>query len=196
MLDLNRIIELSGVHPLYVRNVYVYGSQVYGYASPGSDYDIVLVAPGTTPKEIKDPEYNIHHVMHDKFSIDVQNYNIRALECIYAPDWAKLKEKQKFDLQIVPGKLIGAIMSQSHDMWGLAKRKMYEGDIMRGNKGGFHSLKTLIFGLDILKNGCITDFSSIKNLHDEFYSMNFYRWDDLKDKYLPYKKELEGLLIK
>lgn len=191
MIEVDKIIELSEVHPLKVRNIYIYGSQVYGYSRKVSDYDVVLVAPGTSPREIKNETYNIHHIMHDKFADDVKNYNIRAMECVFAPEWARPLEKQKFEVEIIPGKLIGSILSQSHDMWNQSKRKMNEGDVMRGNKGGFHSLKCLIFGIDILKNGRITDFEAIKDLHEEFYVNNFYRWSDLKDAYLPLKRELE-----
>lgn len=61
MVDVNKIIELSGVHPLKVRNIYIYGSQVYGYSRKVSDYDVVLVAPGTQPREIKDEKYNTNY---------------------------------------------------------------------------------------------------------------------------------------
>lgn len=189
--NVDRIIELSEVHPLKVRNIYIYGSQVYGYARKSSDYDIVMVAPGLGGREIKHEIYNIHQVMPDKFADEVKEYKIRALECVFAPEWAKLREKQKPEITIIKPKLIGAMLSQSHDMWNQAKRKMNEEDVMRGNKGGFHSLKTLIFGIDILKNGTITNFEAIKTLHEEFTSHYFFQWEDLKTQYLPMKKELE-----
>lgn len=193
-IDVDRIVEISEVHPLKIRNIYIFGSQVYGYARKSSDYDVVMVAPGLLGREIKHEIYNIHQVMPDSFADQVSDYKIRAMECVFAPEWARPLEKQKFEVKIIVPKLIGSILSQSHDMWNQAKRKMFEEDVMRGNKGAFHSLKTLIYGIDIAKNGRITDFEAIKPLHEEFTSHYFFRWDDLRDTYLSRKKELEDEL--
>jgi len=51
-----------------------------------------------------------------------------------------------------------------------------------------------VFGIDILENGRITDFQAIRKMHEEFQSHYFYQWKDLKEKYLPIKKELEEKL--
>lgn len=188
--NLKEIIEISGVHPLKVRNVYIYGSTVYGYSDNYSDYDVVLVAPGLIGKETRDDLYNIHQVMPDIFQRDLESYNVRALECYFSPGWARLQEKTIYKLEINRPKLISSILSQSHEMWRHSKMKMRDGDTRRGNKSAFHSLKTLIFGIDILTNGSITKFD-LRDFHEEFYSNNFYEWEGIKDKYLSKKMELE-----
>jgi hypothetical protein len=190
--NLEYVISVSGVHPLKVRDVYLFGSRVYGYGRGNSDFDIVMVAPGLIPKEIKDPVYNVHQVMPDDFMDSLENYEIRALECYYAPSWARLKEKTEYKLEINPDKLIGSILSQSHEMWRHSKMKMNEGDVHRGNKSAFHSMKSLIFGASILKTGTI-DFD-LKSLHKEFMDNHFYEWSSLKRKYLEKKIELENTL--
>lgn len=189
--NVQEIIKLSGVHPLKVRNLYVYGSRVYGYARRSSDYDIVMVAPGLIGKETKNEIYNVHQVMPDRFADEIENYNVRAMECIFAPDWAKLQEKQNYEIKIVPAKLVSSFLTQSHDMWNHAKHKFHENDILRANKSGFHSLKTLVLGIDIVKNNRITDFRVVKTMHEDFESYFFTEWDDMKSTYFSYKKNLE-----
>lgn len=90
-IDLKEIIELSGIHPLKVRNVYVFGSRVYGYNRENSDFDIIMVAPNLEKhKEIRGEKYNIHIVTPDSFKEELlRNYKMTYMECVYAPEWAK-----------------------------------------------------------------------------------------------------------
>lgn len=195
-IDIKEIIELSGIHPLKVRNVYVYGSQVYGYNRPDSDFDITLVAPNLERhKEIKNKKYNVHIVTPDSFKEDLFNdYKITYLECIMAPDWARLQEKINYSLPIVRDKLKAKILSQSFSTWRNAKQKMIEGDIERGVKSAFHSFKILNFGLQIAQNGKIINFAECNELLAEMNEDFFYEWYQIRDKYLSRKIELETKL--
>jgi predicted nucleotidyltransferase len=192
-LDLNRIIELSEVHHLKIKNVYVFGSQVYGYAKPESDFDIVLVAPGLIGKEIKDPQYNIHHILSDVFKSRLKEYNIQALECYFAPEWAILQEKEKYVLDFNKSKMIASFLTQSNAMWKHSKFKMLEGDINRSMKSAFHSIKTLMFGIDIIQHSKITDFDLTK-FHDDFFSEYYFEWKDLKNAFFDMKVFYENKL--
>lgn len=190
------IIEFSQIHPLKVRNIYLFGSQVYGYANEYSDYDFIVVAPNLiNHSELRNEKFNVHVVTPDKFKNDLINdYYITYLECYYAPDWAKLQEKEKYNLIINSDKLKQKLLSQSHNNWRNAKMKMNEGDIERGVKSAYHSLKVLKFGLQILKYNSIVDFSECNQILNEIENKNFYEWNDLKDEYLNIKIELENLL--
>jgi len=191
------IISLSGIHPLKIRNVYVFGSRVYGYNHEHSDFDILMIAPNLeVHKEIKHPDYNIHIVNPDKFKSDVASYKLQNLECIWAPAWAKLQEKEKINLEIVPDKVKKFFLAQSYDTWHNAKMKFYDGDTVRGLKSAFHSLRALLFGIHIIREGKITDFSLANGLYKSMYAEDFYEWIQMKEKYLPLKQKLEEQLKK
>lgn len=190
------IIEFSKIHPLKVRNIYLFGSQVYGYSSEYSDFDFIMIAPNLlNHSELRNENFNVHIVTPDKFKNDLINeYYITYLECYYAPDWAKLQEKEKYNLTINSDKLKQKFLSQSHNTWRNAKMKMNEGDIERGVKSAFHAFKILKFGLQILNHGSIIDFSECNNLLKEMEDKNFYEWIDLKEEYLQQKINLENLI--
>lgn len=196
--NLQDIIELSGIHPLKVRNVYVFGSRVYGYNRENSDFDVIMVAPNLEKhKEIRGDKYNIHIVTPDFFKDELFiNYKMTYLECIFAPDWAKLQEKEKYDFQLNKDKIKKEILSQSYSTWRNAKQKMIEGDIMRGTKSAFHALKMLKFGIQIIEHNKIVNFAECNQLYKDFENQNFYEWDQIKDEYLNLKQELEKELKK
>jgi len=194
--NLQEIIELSGINPLKVRNVFVYGSRVYGYNRESSDFDIILVAPNLEKhKEIRGEKYNIHIVTPDSFKEDLlRNYKISYLECVFAPEWARLQEKEKYDLNLNKDKIKKEMLAQSYSTWRNAKQKMIEGDTMRGTKSAFHAIKILNFGIQMVEHGKIVDFSTCNDLHEEFENHNFYEWYQIKDEHLNMKCELENKL--
>ena len=192
-VDKNEIINLSGVHPLKARNIYVYGSRVYRTNKKDSDFDIVLTAGSLLDHtEIKSDKYNIHVHTPDKFKEDLNNYLVYALECFYAPDWAKVQIKEPFaDFKINPNKLKQSILTQSANTWHGAKYKFGTGDVLRALKTGFHAIKAVQFGIQILETGKISDFSANNDLLIDIRGCEFYDWRPFKEKYLPLKIELE-----
>lgn len=196
ILDLKEIIALSEVHPLKVRNVYVYGSRVYGSNRPDSDYDIILVAGALlNHEEIRNEKYNVHIHTPDKFKSDLNNYMMHCLECFYAPDWAKLQEKEKYaDFSINSNKLKQSILTQSSQTWTHAKYKFQTGDIHRGLKSGFHAIKALDFGIQILEQGKIYNFGANNELLFEIMNSEYYDWKPFKEKYLDLKIQFEEKL--
>lgn len=185
------------IHPLKVRNVYIYGSRVYGTFKKDSDYDIIMLAPALIEHEeirgsCNDLRFNIHIHTPDKFKEDLNKYMIHCLECHFAPEWAKLQEKEKFaDFKINSNKLKQSILTQSANTWNNAKYKFNNGDIIRGLKSGFHALKALNFGIQLLEKREIYDFSQNNDLQKEVMESEIYEWRTFKEKYLPAKIVLE-----
>lgn len=193
------VILASGVHPLKVRNVYIYGSRVYGTARESSDWDIIMVASNLLAheefkKKIGDHLVNIHVITPDKFKDGLMNHDIMNLECVFAPDWAVLQSKLSFEFTLNIKKLIKNNLAQSYSSWNGGKMKLFDGDIYRGLKSVFHSLKMLKFAIQIAEHGKITDFSEANYLYSEINDCDEIDWDYFKDKYLPLKVELENKL--
>lgn len=194
-----QIIASAGVHPLKVRNIYVYGSQVYGTAKAGSDYDIVVISGHILTHEEKRATVdgvllNIHIITPDKFVEDLKRHDIMNLECVFAPDWAKLQEKLELSKEIVVNRLIKNNLAQSYSSWNGGKMKIRDYNIHKGVKSVFHSLRMLMFAIQIAEHGKIVDFSAGNALYEEMMELDEFEWDVLKEKYLPVKIELEEKL--
>jgi predicted nucleotidyltransferase len=204
MLNKDKIIEATGLHPLKVKNIYLYGSRVYGTATGDSDYDVIVVANSMDEeREIVSGELNIHVLTPDKFIRDLKELDSRNLECVFAPDHAKIMEKVNYidaNFSIKPEHMKFKAMQQSFNRFHTAKLKMIDGDTHRGSKNLFYSFKILLFAQQILKHGKIIDFteanqfwSAIKidlQLMEEVNDGD-EMWRYFKDKYLSQKIELE-----
>ena len=161
-IDKKDIISISGILKHKIWNIYLYGSRIYGTYEDGSDYDVLMVASSLDRhREIKGDKYNIHIHTPDRFQDSIWVYNMVSLECIYAPKFARIQERVDFKGKFIPdkNKLKKYVLTQSHDSWKKGKFKLEEGDIVRGTKSIFHSLRMLLFGLQILEHGEIIDFS-------------------------------------
>lgn len=207
MLNKDDIIKATGLNPLKVKNIYVFGSRVYGTATSDSDYDVIVVANSMDEKrEIVHKDLNIHVHTPDKFIRDLKELDMHNLECIFAPDSAKIMEKVNYadaNFKINPDKMKYAAMNQSFNRFHTAKTKILDGDFHRGIKSLFHSLRILLFSIQILRDGRINDFSEANRFWSDIkIDMQLTKdianeedmWRYFKDKYLPQKIELEKRL--
>jgi hypothetical protein len=193
---IEEVIKATGVHPLKVKNIYLYGSRVYGTSRTGSDYDIIFIASHLLAHEEKRATVNgvllnIHIITPDKFLADLKIHNIMNLECLFAPEWARLQEKLVLPNEINPKKLVKNNLAQSYSSWQGGKMKIQSYDITRGSKSIFHALRMLMFAAQILEHGKIVDYSEANTLYPEIMDCDEFEWDYFRAKYLPLKIELE-----
>ena len=196
------IIDIIKLHPLKVRNIYLFGSQVYGTQREDSDYDFIVVACSMLEKkEIRHENLNIHVHTPDIFLDGLREYQMQYLECIYAPEFAKIQEKmvqpdKNFSLKLDMLKYKG--MAQSFNAFHKAKDRIIDGETFRGVKSLWHSLRILEFFKQIIENEKIIDFSA-SNEYWKMISADLEEhsdggdddWDFYKNKYLPIKIKLE-----
>lgn len=196
--DKERIISLSSLPIHKIWNIYLYGSRIYGTHKSNSDLDVMMVASQMNRhKEIKDGTYNLHIMTPDAFIDDLNVYKMVQLECIFSPNFGRLQEKRDLrdNFVVDPAKVKKYLLSQSHDSWVRAKMKFRERDVVRGTKGVFHSLRMLIFGEQLVKNGEIFDFSAANGYWDDLDRSNCIEWSIIKEKFLHVKQDLERRLI-
>lgn len=190
------IISASGFHPSRVFCIYIFGSRVYGTAGPDSDWDIIMVANNSVDSTelpgLKRGLYNIHVYTPKKFKEDLDWHRINNLECIFAPDWAKLKEGIKWELKLDPAKLRHAISHISSNSWVKCKKKLAQDEYYTGIKSLFHAIRIPMFGVQIANFGKIVDFSEANYIWDEltFKDQPHYMrdkskwtWDELDKKW-------------
>lgn len=187
---LDSVIRASRIHPSRVFNVTLFGSQVYGTATADSDFDIIMVANNSVEStEIRNGLFNIHVYTPDKFKSDMEWHRINNLECIFAPDWAKLKETIKYDFKLDVAKLRHATSHISSNSWIKARKKIEQGDYYIGIKSLFHSIRIPMFATQIAKSGRIYDFTCAnfiwkKLTIDRFSTVNSkWTWEELDDEF-------------
>ena len=166
------IIRNSGIHPSRIFNIYLFGSRVYKTSDKNSDWDVIMIANNSVDStELRRGLYNIHVYTPSKFKFDLDNHRINNLECIYSPDWAKIKETIDFTyFKINPVKLRHSISHVSSNSWVKCKKKLKD-EYYIGIKSLFHSLRIPMFGFQMAKNGKIYDYECAN-----------YLWDKIKDK--------------
>lgn len=173
---LEDVISASGIHPSKIFNVIIFGSQVYGTYDAASDWDIIMVANNSVEaielkKTVQDEfsynlqtrtiRYNIHIYTPDRFKKDLEWHRMNNLECIFAPDWAKLKEDKKFDFKINLAKLRHATSHVSSNSWVKCKKKLLiEDEYRTAIKSFYHSIRIPMFAAQIARYGRITDFTA------------------------------------
>lgn len=182
---LDTIIKASGIHPSRVHCVYIFGSQIYGTANSNSDWDIIMVANNSVEStELRRGLFNIHVYTPDKFKADLDWHRINNLECIFAPDWAKLKEGIKWDFKLDLPKLRHATSHISSNSWVKCHKKLDEGEYNIGIKSLFHSIRIPMFSTQIAISGRITDFTCANWIWDKL-KKNRWTWDELDKEFRP-----------
>ncbi len=178
MITIDDIIKTSGLHKSRVHNIYVFGSRVYETHSDNSDWDIIVVANNSVESiEIKSDLYNIHIYTPKKFQEDLDWHMPKNIECYFAPSWAKLQEKIKFDFTLDIKKLRHATSHVSSNSWVKCKKKLEIGDYHTGIKSIFHSLRIPIFSTQLIETGQI-DFTSANFIWNKINSKN-WTWEEL-----------------
>lgn len=191
----NEIREIVGLHPEKVRQIYMFGSRVYGYNRPDSDHDIFVIAANIDAKtEIKGNKYNIHIHTPDIFKDGLFNHEVKYLECIFAPPEAKLYEPQPVPFTLNKDRLKKKFLNTAKASWEKGGMNIRQSSIEYGIKSCFHAMRILMFGKQIAAHGRIVDFAEANELWKEMNSQDFYEWFQVKDEYLHKKIQLEKQL--
>lgn len=200
MFKAEEIIDIIKIHPLKVRNIYMFGSRVYENHYDDSDYDfIVLASTMDEKKEYRHENLNIHVHVPNVFKDGLNKYYAPYIECIFAPGFAKIQEKLSFcDFKINKDKLVDKGMKQAYSALHNAKMKLESGDLYRAVKSIYHSIRILDFFNQIKEHDKIIDYTSSNYVWDMLkvdFENDEYEWDYYKEKYLPIKIELENKIL-
>lgn len=167
----------------------MFGSQIYSTSNKDSDFDVIMVANNSVEStELRRGLYNIHIYTPDKFKADLDWCRINNLECIFAPDFAKLKETIKYDFKLNIPKLRHAISHISSNSWVKAKKKLADGEYNTGVKSLFHSIRIPMFGIQIAKYGRINDFECANFIWNKIKSKR-WTWKELDDEFRELRNE-------
>lgn len=152
-------------------------------------------------KEMFGEKYDIYIKVSTRFRDSVMDCDMVALECMYAPENARLKEDYAYMYSLwnnVRTPMIKkGIDLQSRHMWSQARHFIEGMDLYRGKRTLWHSLKALMFGIQICENGSIKDFTEANRYWYEIEQMDAdgdLNWEAVKSNFFPLKVGLEKLL--
>lgn len=184
--------------------IYPYGSRVYGTASETSDYDYIIVTKGAFLKSgafkqnaISSDDRKIQAVLYSRtgFIDALNNYEIGAVECIFLDSSQVLLSKWPFRIQKWDTKeMVDKIIQKASASWHIASRQSKDGFKAIGKKGIFHSLRILMFGLQLKEHQTIYNYSEANELKLEMDSIPEDMFDDRA--YLELRDELMQKLKK
>lgn len=143
--------------------VYQYGSIVYGCATPDSDTDYIVVVESDDDNlyysvNEGDADYTVYS--EKRFIKRIQEHHISALECIFQSDNDPYIKYFKLNHEALRRE-ISAVSSNSFVK---CKKKMRDGEDYIGKKSMFHSLRILMFGIQIATHGKIVDYTCANTL--------------------------------
>jgi predicted nucleotidyltransferase len=171
-------LELDDDHVL---NMYVYGSHIYGYATPMSDFDIIIVTdypddPYTKITNMKTPKHDFTLHKDPDGEYDVVMYNLEnykkllqinvfyIVECLFVPDRFKIKntmDLREYYLEHAfnPRRLLASLYFENRISNTIAKYNM-ESNRKKALRNYFHMFRYCVFGYQLLTTRSISDFKS------------------------------------
>jgi hypothetical protein len=185
------VISITNLHPSKIRNIYVFGSRVYGTYRIDSDYDIIVVACSVNSNvEFRNGDYNIHVTTPDIFEDQLIRHNINNLECIFAPSNAQIYQEINYNniFKLKNGILKKSLITQSTAAWLKGRKRIESGNIIGGAKSLFHSIRILDFGIQIIKYHYIKDFSSSNHIWKILDESECLKWEEYDNLCLGKKK--------
>ena len=185
MISFNKFIELQSNAIL----IFQRGSDVYGTADEQSDMDFIIVVPDSFELESEIIEYTLDNDVKSDFQIMnewkwielINNHDIVAIEGLYLPDSKVIVGYMNFYRKLFhlnPWKLRQSLSRVSSNSWVKCRKKLTiekDYNLRVAQKSLFHSLRILMFGIQLLETGNI-DFGCANNILEEIKSVPYPTW--------------------
>jgi len=184
---IEQIGQICGISTSDMDAVYAFGSRVYGTYNGKSDYDFIVVSAVARDGEtISRGKLNLHLYTPDKFQENLSRHKVVPIECYFAPVIHRLVDRKNFNIKLDLKKLRSEFSEKSSNSWVKGKKKLeVEHDFYIGKKSIFHSIRILIFGIQLANHGKIVDFSEANGFYTDIVNSNETEWAFFKEKYQP-----------
>lgn len=191
-MNANSLLERINLDIDDVVSMYVYGSRIYGTNNDKSDWDILIVLNDSI---IIDKNYNncltldnndITLITLQEFKNDLITHSMQRLELLWIPTSFILIDKVTplslftLDLNLLR-KSVATISTKC-----LAYAKILwlkEHDFNKSKKNIFHSIRYVVFGIQIMKNGMITDYTEANKYYYRIFEDTSNDWNHYKKMY-------------
>ena len=192
-----------------VITMFYYGSSVYGTLTDKSDTDIVAIVDDEIDlSEFTNGiwEYHLDNIDYQfinesTFIEMVKNHHIVALEMFWLPQDKIIKgDVKKYEqyFKLDKWKLRQVISGIASNAFAKAHKKMTvekDYDLYRGQKSLFHSIRIMLFGIQIAKYGKIEDYQEANKYWKMIYTMQDSPWQIYKETFKPIINTIRSELV-
>ena len=176
--------------------IYNYGSTVYGTNGINSDQDYIVIVKSEDDKETvnkffqDNADLNIYTL--EEWNEKKLNMDVDYLECMFIRP-CSYEGELDLTVELDYDKVNESIAHTASNSWVKCKKKLtVEKDCERiGRKSMWHSLRILMFGIQIMLLGKITDYSCANFLYEDIVNGE-HNWAYLKEKYQPVYNNLHS----
>lgn len=172
--------------------VFPRGSDVYGTADEYSDMDFIMIVPDVFEMEnditeysgtFNDTKVDFQIIKESKWIEMIKSHDIVAIEGLYLPDSKKIignidVYRNMFHLN--PWKLRQSLSKVSSNSWVKCRKKLTvekDYNLRVAQKSLFHSLRILMFGIGLLRDGKI-DYGRANHILEEIKSVPYPTWEN------------------
>ena len=162
--------------------IYPYGSRVYGCAHENSDYDFMAVAKSDDLEldyTFECDNVSIHVVSEPLFIQRIKECHISYLECIFQKEDDKYLKYFEYNSEALRRNVSGI----SSNSFVKCKKKLAIGEEYIGRKSMFHSIRILMFGIQIAQYGKIVDYGCANHYLGSVMALK--NWDSIKQFFQP-----------
>ena len=209
MEDIDDNDERLGNLLKHVITMFYYGSSVYGTLTDKSDTDIVAIVDDEIDlSEFTNGiwEYHLDNIDYQfinesTFIEMVKNHHIVALEMFWLPQDKIIKgDVKKYEqyFKLDKWKLRQVISGIASNAFAKAHKKMTvekDYDLYRGQKSLFHSIRIMLFGIQIAKYGKIEDYQEANKYWKMIYTMQDSPWQIYKETFKPIINTIRSELV-
>lgn len=161
----------------------VFGSYIYNN-SFAKDVDVVLI----NNKELNFSQFDTQTISLELFKQNLKNCEIKSLECLFSPHTNLPKEE--LGKEIDWSNLRASISKVSSHSFVKAKKKFIDNEFYIGQKSLYHSLRIIMFGIQLANNKNIINFSEANHFLVDILTCK--DWKQLELKYKPIYNELHS----
>jgi predicted nucleotidyltransferase len=156
--------------------IYVYGSHLYNTNTVDSDIDLLCIFK--EDKFYQSNNENFKFLTIKEFQYYLNKHDIKALEVYFIPDEFKYKEETKFNFILDKWQLRKSLSEIVNNSWVKGKKKLTvlaerskENELI-AIKSIFHVFRILSYGIQIVLNGNIQDYSFMNYILTDIKQMN------------------------
>jgi len=177
--------QIPFVDKLYA--MYPFGSRVYGNIHEASDWDYLLILKKPAPvQQLIKGQLSFTIQTKDSFQQALDQHESIALECYFLPPTkVDFKPIVPWIFQLNKDKLKSAYDNKITECFLKAEKKINSENLLVGKKVLFHAIRVALFGIQMLKNGKITNYKEANEIWKSIINNESVSWEDYENTYKP-----------